>query len=95
MMKSDERIVMKAIALCFKPFLKPEEALIYCNLERTQFAKKCEEFGVYKNNNGYFTKEDLDRMLAGESSMAQQAARIEIRTRLRPSNSTFLPPNRH
>jgi hypothetical protein len=33
---------------------------------RTQFAKKCEEFGVYKNNNGYYKREDIDKMLAGE-----------------------------
>ncbi len=67
MIRPEELIVMRAIAICFKPFLKPEEALIYCNLGRTQFAKKCEEFKVYKNENGYFTKEDLDRMLAGDN----------------------------
>ncbi|MGE9310560.1 hypothetical protein ACLOAU_24735 [Niabella sp. CJ426] len=66
MIRKQDIVVMKAVALCFKPFLKPEEALIYCNLARTQFAKKCEEFGVYKNNGGYFKKEDLDRMLSGE-----------------------------
>ena len=77
-MKSEERIVMKAIALCFKPFLKPEEALIYCNLERTQFAKKCEEYGVYKSNSGYFKKEDLDRMLSGQSSLLEAATAMRI-----------------
>lgn len=65
MIKHDELITMKAIAICFKPFLKPEEALIYCNLGRTQFAKKCEEYGVYKSFNGYFEKQDLDKMLSG------------------------------
>ena len=39
-MKKEELIVMKAIALCFKPYLKHEEAMIYCNLERTQFCSK-------------------------------------------------------
>lgn len=67
MIKKEELITMRAIAICFKPFLKPEEALIYCNLGRTQFAKKCDEFRVYKNNNGYFKKQDLDRMLSAES----------------------------
>ncbi len=66
MMKQDEKTVMKAVALCFKPFLKPEEALIYCNLGRTQFAKKCDEHQVYKNNSGYFNKEDLDKMMSGK-----------------------------
>jgi len=66
MIRKQDIIVMKAVALCFKPFLKPEEAHIYCDLGRTQFAKKCEEFGVYKNSSGYFKKEDLDRMLKGE-----------------------------
>jgi len=74
MIKRYELITMRAIALCFKPFLKPEEALIYCNLGRTQFAKKCEEFGLYKNNSGYFAKADLDKMLAGEPSLISQAA---------------------
>lgn len=67
MMKKDERIVMKAISLCFKPFLKTEEALIYCDLGRTQFAKKCEEHRVYKNANGYYMREALDRMMGGDS----------------------------
>jgi hypothetical protein len=78
MMKREERIVMKAVALCFKPFLKPEEALIYCNLGRTQFARKCEEYGVYKNNSGYFKKEDIDRMLSGESSILQASERLAV-----------------
>ena len=59
MIKHDELTVMRAVALCFKPFLKPEEALIYCNLGRTQFAKNCEGVGIYKNNAGYYRKEDL------------------------------------
>lgn len=67
MIKHDELVAMRAIALCFKPFLKPEEALIYCNLGRTQFAKKCEQFGVYKNAAGYFSRQDIDKMLGGAS----------------------------
>ncbi|GAA3943737.1 hypothetical protein GO495_22900 [Chitinophaga oryziterrae] len=66
MIKRDDLILMKAVAICFKPFLKPEEALIYCNLGRTQFAKNCEEYGVYKSNTGYYKKEDIDKMLSGE-----------------------------
>lgn len=85
-MKSEERIVMKAIALCFKPFLKPEEAMIYCNLERTQFAKKCEQYSVYKNNSGYFKKEDLDRMLSGEPSIFQAAAGMPISLKRRTTS---------
>ena len=65
MVKSEELAVMKAVALCYKPYLKPEEALIYCNLGRTQFAKKCQEYGVYKSESGYLKKEELDRMMAG------------------------------
>jgi hypothetical protein len=64
-MKKEEQLSMKAIALCFKPYLKPEEAYIYCNLGRTQFAKKCTEFLVFKSKSGYFKKEDLDRMMVG------------------------------
>ncbi|HLZ15775.1 MAG TPA: hypothetical protein VKQ08_01995 [Cyclobacteriaceae bacterium] len=66
MIKHCDQIVMKAVALCFKPYLKPEEALIFCNLGRTQFAKKCQESGVYKNNGGYYKREDLEKMLSGE-----------------------------
>ncbi len=78
MVPKNEKLVMRAIALCFKPFLKPEEALVYCNLGRTQFAKKCEEYGVYKSNSGYFKKEDLDRMLSGQSSIKLVAAQLPI-----------------
>lgn len=67
MIKKDELVVMKAVAICFKPFLKTEEALIYCNLGRTQFAKKCDENRVYKNNNGYYKKDDLDKMMSGRT----------------------------
>jgi hypothetical protein len=28
-MKRDDMVVMKAVAICFKPYLKPEEAMIY------------------------------------------------------------------
>lgn len=84
-MKREERLVMKAIALCFKPYLKPEEALIYCNLERTQFAKKCEDYNVYKNNSGYFAKEELDRMLSGECSMLEKAAALSIGPKMKAS----------
>lgn len=72
MINNDERILMKAIAICFKPFLKPEEALIYCNLGRTQFAKKCEENGVYKNINGYFSREDLNNMMEGTTTILKK-----------------------
>ena len=75
MIKRDDLITMKAIALCFKPFLKPEEALIYCNLGRTQFAKNCEQFGIYKNNAGYYKREELDKMLSGEESSLKEAAK--------------------
>lgn len=72
MIKRDELIAMRAIALCFKPFLKPEEALIYCNLGRTQFAKKCEEFGVYKNDAGYYKREEIDKMLSGQPLLVEE-----------------------
>lgn len=77
-MKREEIIAMRAIAICFKPYLKPEEALIYCNLGRTQFAKKCELHGVYKNASGYFKKEDLDKMLSGNSLLISAAASMKI-----------------
>ncbi|OMP74557.1 hypothetical protein [[Flexibacter] sp. ATCC 35208] len=73
MIKRDDLLIMRAIAICFKPFLKPEEALIYCNLGRTQLAKNCEEYGVYKTNSGYYRKEDIDKMLSGEMAVVQAA----------------------
>lgn len=75
MIRSKESIIMRAVALCFKPYLKPEEALIYCNLGRTQFAKKCEEYLIYKNEGGYFRREELDRMMEGGKSPLVEAAR--------------------
>lgn len=72
MIKPTEKTLIRAITICFKPYLKPEEAMIYCNLEKTQFAKKCEEYGIYKNNSGYFKKEELDTMLSGAPTLIQQ-----------------------
>lgn len=80
MIKREDLITMRAIAICFKPYLKPEEALIYTNLGRTQFAKKCEDFRVYKNSNGYFKREDIDKMLSGETTSF-----IEMATKLKTS----------
>ncbi|MBW8683524.1 hypothetical protein [Chitinophaga rhizophila] len=81
MIKRDDLLIMRAVALCFKPFLKPEEALIYCNLGRTQFAKNCEEYRVYKTNSGYYRKEDIDKMLSGETA-AVQAATPQVKLRV-------------
>lgn len=71
---SEDRILMKAVAICFKPYLKPEEAQIYCNLGRTQLAKRCQEHLVFKNDSGYYKREDLDRMMSGEPSPLLKAA---------------------
>ena len=68
MMKYNDETVMKAIVICFKPYLKPEEAMMYCNLGRTQLAKKCDEYGVFKNINGYYQRTDLDLILSGTPS---------------------------
>lgn len=65
-MKREELAVLKAVAICYKPYLKPEEAMIYCHLGHTQLAKKLAEYGVYKSETGYYKREDLDRMMRGE-----------------------------
>lgn len=57
---------MRAVALCHKPFLKPEEAFIYTNLERTQLLKRCEEAGIYKTAAGYYEREKLDAIMRGD-----------------------------
>lgn len=75
MLKHDNKTVMKAISICFKPYLKPEEAMIYSNLGRTQLTKKCEEYGIYKNSNGYYKKADLDMILSGEPSKIDDLVR--------------------
>jgi hypothetical protein len=79
MMKQKELVVMRAVAICYKPYLKPEEAMIYCNLGRTQLAKKCDEYGIYKNCNGYYKKEDLDLILSGgPTKILGKAAKIKM-----------------
>jgi hypothetical protein len=75
MMKKYDLAVVKAVSICFKPYLKPEEAMIYCNLERTQLIKKCSEYGVYKNKNGYYKREDLDLILSGAPTRIEQKAK--------------------
>ncbi|MDQ6902360.1 MAG: hypothetical protein M3139_05020 [Bacteroidota bacterium] len=75
MMKYNDETVLKAIAICFKPYLKPEEAMIYCNLGRTQLTKKCEQYGIFKNINGYYRKEDLDLVLSGSPTKYEEKVR--------------------
>ena len=74
-MKYNDETVLKAIAICFKPYLKPEEAMIYCNLGRTQLTKKCEQYGIFKNINGYYRKEDLDLVLSGSPTKYEEKVR--------------------
>lgn len=64
-MKREELAVLKAVAICYKPYLKPEEAMIYCDLGHTQLLKKLNEYGVYKTTTGYYRREELDRMMRG------------------------------
>ena len=71
--KETATIIMKAIALCFKPYLKPEEAMIYTNLGRTRLAIKCEEYGISKNDGGYYKKDDLDLIVTGGPTKFKQA----------------------
>jgi len=75
MISKEESLVMRAIALCFKPYLKPEEALIYCNLGKTQFLKRCEEVGIHKNGGGYYSRDDLDRICTRDMSSYLQTIR--------------------
>jgi hypothetical protein len=46
--------------------------MIYCILGRTQLSKKCDEFGVYKTNNGYFRRSELDKMMNGEAPLLEK-----------------------
>jgi len=62
MIREKDIVVMKAVALCFKKYLKPEEAMIYCNLGRTQLSKKCDELGIYKNAASYYVRNQLDQI---------------------------------
>ena len=65
--------------ICLKSHLKPEEAMLYTNLERTRLALKCKEYGIYKNANGYYSREDLELILSGAPSKIEQAAsKMEI-----------------
>ena len=75
MMKYNDETVLKAIAICFKPYLKPEEAMIYCNLGRTQLTKKCDQYGIFKNINGYYKKDDLDLVLSGSPTKYEEKVR--------------------
>lgn len=72
MISAKEKLIMRAIAICYKPYLKPEEAMVYTNLGRTQLAKKCEEYGIYKNLNGYYSREELNLILSGRPSMIEE-----------------------
>ena len=78
-MKRDDLAVLKAVAICYKPFLKPEEAMIYCNLGHTQLLKRAAEWGIYKSASGYYKREELDRMMAGVKDRVIGVDKIRIR----------------
>jgi hypothetical protein len=67
MNKHEEIAIIKGVSICYKPYLKPEEAKLYCNLEYTQLNKKLKEFGIFKTASGYYKREDLELMMSGES----------------------------
>lgn len=73
-MKAEEKIIMKAIALCFIEWLKPEEASIYTNLGRTALAKRCNEYGIKTNRNGYYSKMELDLIVSGAPTKYELAS---------------------
>lgn len=64
-MKREDILAMKAIAICFKPYLKPAEAMIYCGLEHTALAERMNACGLYKSASGYYARADLDVMMSG------------------------------
>ena len=77
-MKEEDILILKAIALCHKPYLKPWEAMIYCNLKHSQMARRLEDFGIYKTATGYYRREDLDLMMAGNAlSMEEREKRLK------------------
>lgn len=51
--------------VCFKTWLKPQEAMWYCSLERSQFLIRCETFGTQKSSAGYYNRLELDQMMSG------------------------------
>jgi hypothetical protein len=51
--------------ICYKPFLKPVEAMLYCHLGHSQLTKRLTEYGIHKTATGYYRREELDRMMEG------------------------------
>ena len=84
-MKRDELAVMKAVAICYKPFLKPEEALIYCNLGHSQLVKRKGKMGCYKTERGYWRREDLDRMMGGG---VVQVGKLAVKEKFMDTNAS-------
>lgn len=74
-MKVEEKLIMKAMVLCFKECLKPEEAFIYTNLGRTALARRAAEYGIVPNRNGYYAKRDLDLIVSGAPTKYELAER--------------------
>ena len=74
-MKHEDEVIMKAIALCYKPYLKTFEAMLYTGLGRTQLSKRCAEFGIFKTSTGNYKREELDRMSAGSENKIKEAAK--------------------
>jgi hypothetical protein len=61
---------MKVVAICFKPYLKQEEACIFLNIESTQLRKLTTDLQVFKTNGGYCKREDLEKIAEGYQGYA-------------------------
>jgi hypothetical protein len=74
-----ESLVRETVAIFHKQYLKPCEAAIYTGNGRTQLAKKCSQFGIYKTATGYYIKEDLDEMMSGgPSRLKRKALKLKV-----------------
>lgn len=61
--KPEDKIIMKAISICFKPLLTASEGMIFLGLGKSEFYRKLAEYGVKKLPGGiHYSREDLIRI---------------------------------
>ena len=73
--KAEQKLKMQALMIPFKEWLRPYEAMMYTAMERSTLARKCNEYGVRKNKNGYYSRKELDLILSGAPTKFETAAK--------------------
>lgn len=69
----------QVLVIHVKRWLTKQEAILYTQFAQSTFYRKCGEYGVYANGNGFYDKEELDEIMSGHATkIKKKADKIKI-----------------